>query len=132
MQLIGKHKNRGGRPAFKPTRRMREQVEIAAAAGMSASDVAVVLRISRPTVEAYFADELKHGRARKFAEILVLLDRAARRGSVGAMKFLFTVVSGGTSTVIGKKEFRQRAAADVLEGGSEWGDDLHPTTEKLQ
>jgi hypothetical protein len=131
MQLIGKHKNRGGRPAFKPTRRMREQVEIAAAAGMSASDVAVVLRISRPTVEAHFADELKHGRARKFAEILVLLDRAARRGSVGAMKFLFTVVSGGTSAVIGKKESRQRAAADVLEGGSEWGDDLHPTT-KLQ
>jgi hypothetical protein len=46
-------------------------------------------------------------------------------------KFLFTVVSGGTSAVIGKKELRQRRAADVLEGGSEWGDDLHPTS-KLQ
>jgi hypothetical protein len=131
MQLIGKHKNRGGRPAFKPTRRMREQVEIAAAAGMSASDVAVVIGISRPTLEAHFADELKNGRIRKFAQVLVLLDRESKRGSVSASKYLLTLFSGGMSPIVGKKQRRQQAAESALEGGSEWGDDLHPTS-KLQ
>jgi hypothetical protein len=121
---------KGGRPPFKPTQRMRDQVEIYVAGGLSVTEIATVLRICPNTLRANFSDELAHGRARKFAEILVLLDRAARRGSVGAMKYLFTVVSGGTSAVIGKKELKQRAAADVLDGGSEWGDDLIST--KLQ
>jgi hypothetical protein len=131
MQFMTENKKRG-RPSFKPTRRMRNTVEICVAGGLSLQETATVLGICQNTLRANFADELQNGRVRRFAEVLLLLDRAARRGSVGAMKFLFTVVSGGTSTVIGKKEFRQRAAADVLEGGSEWGDDLHPTTEKLQ
>jgi hypothetical protein len=128
---MSKNKNLGGRPRFKPTRRQRDQVETYVAGGLSVQEISAVLHICPNTLRANFSDELQNGRVRRFAAILVLLDRAARRGSVGAMKFLFTVVSGGTSAVIGKKESRQRAAADVLEGGTEWGDDLHPTT-KLQ
>jgi hypothetical protein len=130
MQFMTENKKRG-RPSFKPTRRMRNMVEICVAGGLSLQETATVLGICQNTLRANFPDELQNGRARKFAEILVRLDRAAARGSVGAMKFLLTVVLGGTSAVIGKKELKQRAAADVLDGGSEWGDDLHPTT-KLQ
>jgi hypothetical protein len=130
MHFLSENK-KTGRPRFEPTRRMRNTVEICVAGGLSLQETATVLGICQNTLRANFADELKHGRARKFAQILERLDRAAARGSFGAMKYLLTLFSGGMSAVIGKKELRQRAAADVLDGGSEWGDDLHPTT-KLQ
>jgi hypothetical protein len=129
MQLVGKTKKRG-RPAFKPTRRMRDRVEIMVAGGLSASDVAVVIGVSRPTLEAHFADELKNGRVRKRVQILCMLDKAAKRGSVSAAKFLLTIFSDGP-VHIGKKARRQQAAESACVN-SEWGDDLHPTTEKLQ
>ncbi len=83
MEFLGKNKKRG-RPAFKPTQRVRNRVEIAAAAGISAAEIAAVLGISRATLEQHFVDELRHGRVRKHIENLVRLDRAAQRGSVSA------------------------------------------------
>jgi hypothetical protein len=76
MQLIGKNK-KGGRPAFKPTQRMRDQVEIGSAAGLSHTQLAAVLNISRPTLESNFVDELKNGRARKLLQSLCALASAA-------------------------------------------------------
>jgi hypothetical protein len=130
MQFMTENKKRG-RPSFKPTRRMRNTVEICVAGGLSLQETATVLGICQNTLRANFADELQNGRARKFAEILVRLDRAAARGSVGAMKYLLTLFSGGMSPIVGKKQRRQQAAESALEGGSEWGDDLRPTS-KLQ
>jgi hypothetical protein len=124
-------KRKAGRRPLKPSQRQRKLAEICVAAGRTHVEIAAVLGISKPTLELHFADELKNGAARRRAEVLVMLDRAARRGSVSALKHLDTLFSGGTSAVIGKKELKQRAAADVLDGNSEWGDDLHPTS-KLQ
>jgi AcrR family transcriptional regulator len=121
-----KHAKRAGRPVFKPTRRTREQVEIAIAGGLSASEVASVVGISRSTLERHFADELKNGRVRKLAHVLCLLERAAKRGSVSAMKFLLTVFSNGTTARLGKKEATQRAAENVVADDTVWGDDLQP------
>lgn len=134
MEFLGKnkkHAKRAGRPVFKPTRRTRDQVEIAIAGGLSASEVAIVVGISRSTLELRFADELKNGRARKLAHVLFLLDRAAKRGSVSAMKFLLTIFSNGAPAHLGKKALAQRQAANAgLD--TEWGSDLVPSviTEK--
>jgi DNA-binding NarL/FixJ family response regulator len=116
-------KRKAGRPALKPSQRQRKLAEMCVAAGMSHVEIAAVLGISKPTLELHFADELRNGRVRRFAEVLVLLDRAARRGSVSAMKFLATLFSGGTSAVVGKKQRQQQEAENV--GGGEWGDDLY-------
>jgi hypothetical protein len=124
-------KTKAGRRPLKPTRRQRKLAEMCVAAGMTQVETAAVLGISKPTLELHFADELKNGAARRRAEVLVMLDRAARRGSVGAMKYLDTLFSGGASAIVGKKALKMQQAADVLEGGTEWGDDLHPTS-KLQ
>jgi hypothetical protein len=120
MEFMTENKKRG-RPAFKPTRRQRNTVETCVAGGLSVQETAAVLGISQNTLRSNFSDELQNGRARKFAEILVLLDRAAKRGSVGAMKYLLTLFSGGTSAVIGKKQRQQQAAENAA---GEWGDDL--------
>jgi hypothetical protein len=82
MHFLSENK-KTGRPRFKPTRRMRNTVEICVAGGLSLQETATVLGICQNTLRANFADELQNGRARKFAEILVRLDRAAARGSVG-------------------------------------------------
>lgn len=122
MQFMTENKKRG-RPAFKPTRRQRNTVETCVAGGLSVQETAAVLGISQNTLRANFSDQLQNGRARKFAEILVLLDRAARRESVSAMKFLATLFSGGTSAIVGKKQRQQQEAENA--GGGEWGDDLY-------
>jgi hypothetical protein len=121
MQLIGKNK-KGGRPAFKPTQRMRDQVEIGSAAGLSHTQLAAVLNISRPTLESNFVDKLKNGRARKLLQSLCALDRAQQRGSVAAAKFLVNVFhQGAPGQRVGKKEQKARDAAEALQH-SPWRD----------
>jgi hypothetical protein len=124
MGFLGKNK-KGGRPAFRPTQRMRTQAEIAVAAGLSHSQIATVLGISRQTFENNFADEMQNGRARRLIRTLCLLDKAATRGSVAAAKFLLTVFSNGTPSRLGKKEARLRAAKEAL-ASSPWADILEP------
>jgi AcrR family transcriptional regulator len=120
MRFLDKN-SKGGRPPFKPTKPMRDTVETAVAAGVSTSEIAAVLGISRTTLQSHFADELANGRARKLIQTLNLLQRAARRGSVAAMKFLVGVFSNGAPVRLGKKEAQRRAAEEAL-GNSEWGD----------
>ena len=55
-----------------------------------------------------------------------LLDRAAKRGSVSAMKFLLTVFSNGSTARLGKKEAAQRAAENAVADDSVWGDNYSP------
>jgi hypothetical protein len=116
-------KRRPGRRPLKPTQRQRKLTEICVAAGMTQVEIAAVLGISKPTLELHFADELKNGAARRRADMLVLLDRAARRGSVSAMKYLDTLFFGGASALVGKKRAQEQAADDALTS-SEWADDL--------
>lgn len=77
-----------GRPAFDPTPELRMQVTEYKAAGMTNDDIAVVMRISRPTLEKHFAAELRVGPAARRAELIQLMWTAARSGKLPAQKAL--------------------------------------------
>src|SRR5262245_17066186 len=129
MQTEFFDKNRKtGRPSFRPTQSMRNQVEIAIAGGLSTSEIAHVLGISRPTLLAHFRVELCHGRARRHAEVLLWMHRAAQRGSVSAMKVLLRIYAAGNPEV-GKKA-RLAQAANGAGAGTAWADVL--SDESLQ
>jgi len=120
MRFMEKN-SKGGRPPYKASKSTRDTVETAVAAGVSTSEIAAVLGISRTTLHSHFADELKNGRARKLVQALRMLDRAAKRGSVAAMKYLVSVFSGQAPAKIGKKELARRRAEDALVN-SPWAD----------
>jgi hypothetical protein len=125
MGFLGQNK-KGGRPAFKPTKPMRNRVEIAAAAGVSHNQIASALGIAKQTLETHFASELRDGRTRKLIAVLCLLDKAAKRGSVAAAKYLVNVFFNGAPVRLGKKELQKREAEIAL-ANSEWGDILGRT-----
>jgi hypothetical protein len=102
---------------------MRNQVEIAAAAGLSHNQIASALGIAKQTLETHFASELRDGRTRKLIAVLCLLDKAAKRGSVAAMKYLANNFSNGAPVRLGKKELQKREAEIAL-ANSEWRDIL--------
>lgn len=77
-----------GRPSHKPTAGLRDTVQTLAAAGVFQARIAEALQITWPTLRKHYADELANGRARKQLEILTALERAAKGGSVAAMKHL--------------------------------------------
>src|SRR4051812_15159870 len=77
-----------GRPSHKPTAGHRDTVQTLAAAGVFQARIAEALQITWPTLRKHYADELANGRARKQMEILTALDKAAKAGSVSAMKHL--------------------------------------------
>lgn len=54
---------RGGRQAFEPTDEQRKQVKNAAGFGLRDQDIATLLGVSESTIQKYFSDELKAGRA---------------------------------------------------------------------
>jgi hypothetical protein len=68
--------------------------------------VAAILGINRDTLGIRFRDELKKGRSREFLQVITALDRAAKRGSVSAMKCLLTLFSNGA--LFGKKQRQQQ------------------------
>ena len=124
MDFSDKNKNMG-RPRFKPTKPMRNQVEIAVAAGLSEIETARVIGVARSTLLAHFAGELRFGRARKLLFVLNLLERSAKARSVSAMKYLCTVYSQQAPVRLGKKERRAREAEAAL-ANSPWADILKP------
>src|SRR5262245_24518616 len=129
MQTMSKNKKPGPRP-FKPTQRQRNMVEICMAGGLTVQETATVIGICANVLRANFPDELQYGSTRQRDEVLFMLHGAARRGSVGAMKYLLTLFFDGP-VFIGKKQRKQQEAESALSGNSEWGDDLAPIT-KLQ
>ena len=126
-----------GRPAYKPTAAARTKVMTCVAGGMSEADIARVLGISPPTRRKHFEDELATGRARRVAENLARLEKAAKSGNVAAMKHLDQRMRLAAAAAAargdgdppparaGKKE-QQRAHAERLASGNSeaWGDDL--------
>lgn len=77
-----------GRPPYRPLQSDRDKVELWAATNMTQREMARALGVSEPTLRAAFADELENGAARKRAEAIVMLHRAARAGNVAAIKEL--------------------------------------------
>ena len=74
------------RPSFKPTAAQRRKVSIAAGGGMSHESIALVLGISRNTLEKHFEAELCGGAYERRFEALQGLHAAAKRGNVSAVK----------------------------------------------
>jgi len=117
---IGK---RRGRKAYKPTQQVREQVMTLAAANMTLPEIAAAVDISRTTLCQYFQAELACGKAKRLAEVIELLRKGARRGSVAAARALLAAYGKPAGQVIGKKE--QRAlAAETAAISSDWAGDL--------
>ena len=122
-----------GRPPFKSTPGLRRKVEELVCCGMSQDEVARAIGCSAPTLVKHFGEALTTGVARKRAEIIGMLFKAAKKGNVTAQKKLeemSRVVSASESferparpARVGKKE--EAAAAAVTAGeGTDWGDDL--------
>jgi AcrR family transcriptional regulator len=82
-----------GRPPFQPSMAMRRQVETARFGGASLEAIARSLNISPATLRNHFAEEIEFGHARKLAQNLSRLDKAASKGSVAAMMHLDKLMS---------------------------------------
>jgi hypothetical protein len=83
-----KSKPKRGRPALRVTRPMRESVERWRASGMSEEDIALALKITRPTLRKHFRLELKTGHAVKRARAIDLIWQTAELGNVSAQRKL--------------------------------------------
>jgi hypothetical protein len=118
-------RKRPGRKAFKPTASMREQVMTYIAANMTLPQIADALAISRTTLCKCFVAELAAGRAKRMAENIDLLRKAAKAGSVSAMRTLMALYAGpdGRQAKIGQKA-RAALAAQTAGIGTEWEGDL--------
>lgn len=127
-----------GRPQFKPTPKLKTQVERRIAVGWTQIDIAAEIGIDVKTLNVHFADQLTHGLARKRGEALDLLWRSARGGNVSAQRTLAamqTPTPGEKSELVadkieravrlGKKEIAQQEA-ETAGAGTDWGDDLVP------
>ena len=79
---------RPGRPAFKATAALRQSVELHAAAGMTEAAIGQAIGCGRTTLRHHFAEELATGRAKRPAENLIQIERAAKAGRVAAMVYL--------------------------------------------
>lgn len=76
-----------GRTPHVPTDDLRERVEILVAGGMPAWQVAKAVGVSASTLSDHYADQLDSGRARKNAEVMVAMFKAATEaGNVSAQK----------------------------------------------
>lgn len=115
-----------GRPAFKPTKEQRIDVETMKADGWSNERIALQIRISRPTLEAHFADELQLGADKVRLENLRNLRKMAKKNASAAKQLNDRLDVAGTMRLggdagqpevptpkerkRGKKELQQHAA----------------------
>jgi DNA-binding CsgD family transcriptional regulator len=144
-------KSKGGRPAHLPTAESRDAVMSLKGFGFVDDEIAVHLGIARETLRKHYAQELDHGRVRKRAEAVLMLERSAKAGNVTAQTALVALTSGtatpggglrqaaaaaqpgdtapeATGPVdmsLGKKAAAKMAARTAGEG-TDWGDDLKP------
>lgn len=75
-----------GRPPFVPTKRQREDVEIAAGGGMPHEHLATALGITTPTLRKHFAAELSTGAHRRRLDVIRARYKAAMQGRAGAIR----------------------------------------------
>lgn len=146
-------KRRPGRPSFVPTARMRNDVAVWKAGGMSDESIAMALSIDAETMKKHFREELDRHWTKKLAKVVSARYKSALKGNVSAQaKFIETARSVLVDTMmgqaagaegasageklphpgparknrivpIGKKEAAEEAAK-TAGLGTEWGDDL--------
>jgi len=104
-----------GQPPFKPTRAQRGDVESMKADGWSNERIALQLRISRPTLEKHFTDELQYGRDKVQLENLRNLRKMAKKNASAAKQLNDRLAFAETARTepapkvpkLGKKELQQ-------------------------
>lgn len=104
-----------GQPPFKPTKGQRGDVETMKADGWSNERIALQLRISRPTLEKHFANELQYGRDVVQLENLKNLRRMAKKNASAAKQLNDRIAVAGAvmpdapakAPKLGKKELQQ-------------------------
>lgn len=117
-----------GRPPHQPTDESREKVAILAGGGMSHEDIALVVGVSRPTLEKWYEHELSIGAQEKRAAVMqAVFESATRKGNVAAAKLFMSheprlaapPLQEEEPVVEGKKA---KAAADAktAASGTEW------------
>lgn len=142
-----KKPGKAGRPEIVVTAEMRERFEIQFGGGMSIEDIAAAMELSPKTLKKHFGGEIKKGRAKKRAETLVAMFKAAIGGNVSAQKAYLqhnqladaddaaqgakdseeaAPTPKAKSVYKGKKEAAQEDAM-TAGAGTEWGSDLDPS-----
>lgn len=119
-----------GQPPFKPTKAQRDDVESMKADGWSNERIALQLRISRPTLEKHFADELQYGRDKVQLENLRNLRKMAKKNASAAKQLNDRIAFAGSARPeqpplkepkLGKKE-RQQIEAETPDTSTEMGE----------
>ena len=112
-------------PAHKVTKRLKRKVMMAVAADVRQEAIAELLGIDPVTLRKYYWLELHIGKETIRDELREMLDKAARKGNVSAMKYLDGKADPDRqpNQYSGKKE-RQAEAAKVAGVGTEWEADL--------
>src|SRR5690242_7336605 len=104
---------------------------------MTMIEICQAIGVADETLKKYFADELQHGSSCRRAERIELLYKAARKGSVTAIRALEQMSAAGAiddaaaefeakvqaPRKLGKKEQAEEAAS-TAGIGTDWGDDL--------
>ena len=111
--------------AHKVTKRLKRKVMLAVAADVRQEVIAALLHIDPVTLRKYYWVELHIGKETIRTEYRDMLDKAARKGNVSAMKYLEGKADPNAqpNQYSGKKE-RQAEAAKVAGVGTEWEADL--------
>lgn len=73
------------RPEHKPTAEQRKQVEAMAAYGIPQTNIALVVGISKPTLEKHYRRELDTGATKATAKVAESLYRKATGNGMGAV-----------------------------------------------
>jgi hypothetical protein len=116
-------KNKGGRPPHEPTPQTRTIVEVLAGYGVTQVDIAAAIGVSKPTLQAHYADELSSGSAKVQQRLITNLIRIAGGSDGTALKaIMFSlntrfgwsqyVPAPEREEVPGKKEQLEQAAKE--------------------
>lgn len=111
------------RPTFKPTAAQRNQVAIAAGAGMAHDDIALSLGICRNTLTKHFEKELGRGAAAKRLAVLTAMHTMAVKGNVAAQKAYIALSNPSAAGAAGKPKGKKEQAKDAAvgaEAGTGW------------
>ena len=77
---------KAGRSEFQPTEHHRERVRVLKAAGSTNEEICEAIGVSEPTLTKHFVEDLRLGRAKTKADMILAMHRKAKTGSVPAQR----------------------------------------------
>jgi DNA-binding NarL/FixJ family response regulator len=77
---------KAGRSEFQPTEHHRERVRVLKAAGSTNQEICEAIGVSEPTLTKHFVEDLRLGRAKTKADMILAMHRKAKTGSVPAQR----------------------------------------------